>query len=277
MSRSLARLLDGVISLAVAPQSAKKRAATRARLLERLEARSLLTVDTGRGPLRLISLRGPHLAAAAVGFHDEEPETLAWIDTHVLAGHTLWDVGAATGMFAMYAAQRAGVQVVAFEPKATTFGVLVEHLALNDLGRAVMPLCLALGEAPGLTHLTLTQMAPGSAGNSLAGTANQFGEAVRGFDQGVMAMTVDGLRAAFDLPAPDHIKLDVDGVEGPILAGARATLPHVRSVFVEVEGENIRDVATRIEAPLFAAGFEEDVSVRSAGSKRNRLYVNRRA
>jgi FkbM family methyltransferase len=273
VSRSLSRFLEGVVGVVTAGQSAKKRAATRARLIERLEAKSLVTVETGRGPLRLISLRGPHLAAAAVGFHEEEPETLAWIDTHVQSGDVLWDVGAATGMFAMYAAQRKGVSVVAFEPKATTFGVLVEHLALNGLGDQIMPLCVALSDAPSLMHLTLTQMAPGSAGNSLAGTANQFGETVKGFNQGVMAMTVDGLRAAFGLPVPTHIKLDVDGVEGPILAGATQTLPHVKSVFVEVEGENIRDVATRIEAPLFAAGFVEDVSVRTAGSGRNRLYV----
>ncbi len=60
-----------------------------------------------------------------------------------------------------------------------------------------------------------------------------------------------------------------------MLAGLAQTLPSVRSVLIEVEGENARLAATRIEAPLTAAGFVEDPSVRDQGSKRNRLYRNR--
>ena len=63
--------------------------------------------------------------------------------------------------------------------------------------------------------------------------------------------------------------------EGLILAGAPQTLPLVKSVMVEVEGENAAEAATRIEPPLLAAGLVEDVAVRAKGSGRNRLYVRR--
>ena len=118
-------------------------------------------------------------------------------------------------------------------------------------------------------------MAAGSGGNSIQGEPNQFGDRHFMFNQGALAYRIDDFIDAFALTAPDHIKIDVDGVEGLILRGAARTLQTVRSVLVEVEGDNAAQAATRIEPPLTAAGLVEDVSVREAGSGRNRLYVRR--
>ncbi|HEX6859520.1 MAG TPA: FkbM family methyltransferase [Caulobacteraceae bacterium] len=270
MSRSVARLLHGLTRAITAPQSPRRRAMTLSRLMERLDGESAHVITTKYGPIRTLPLRGPHLAAAALGFDEEEPETLAWIDT-MQAGETLWDIGAATGLFSMYAARK-GVKVLAFEPKGTSFGVLVEHLALNELGDAVFPLCVALSDETGMTHLSLAQMAAGSGGNSVSGQPDQFGHHHSVFNQGVPAYRIDDFREAFGLAAPDYIKVDVDGVEGLILKGAPQTLPLVKAVLVEVEGQNADEAATRIEPALRAAGFAEDLSVRERGSKRNRLY-----
>lgn len=270
MSRSIARFLHGVARAVTAPQSPTRRAATLSRLMERLDADTAHVIATRHGPIRALPLRGPHLAAAALGFDDEEPETLAWIDA-MAPGEVLWDVGAATGLFSMYAARR-GLQVLAFEPKGTSFGVLVEHLALNGLGEAVFPLCVALSDESGFTHLSLNQMAAGSGGNSVGGLPDQFGHQVSVFNQGVPAYRIDDFRAAFALPAPDHVKIDVDGAEGLILSGGPKTLPLVKSVMLEVEGLNASQAATRIEPALFAAGFKEDVAIRTQGAQRNRLY-----
>ncbi len=271
MSRSIAKMLHGVVSALTAPQSPTRRAMTLSRLVERLDAAQAHTIDTRHGPIRTLTLRGPHLAAAAVGFDDEEPELLTWIDGFS-AGEMLWDIGAATGLFAIYAARR-GVKVMAFEPKATSFGVLVEHLALNGVGDQVFPACVAFSDTTGATHLQLHQMAAGSGGNSIQGQPNQFGDRDFMFNQGALAYRIDDFAAAFGLTAPDHIKIDVDGVEGLILRGAPQTLKSVKSVLIEVEGDNAAEAATRIDRPLTAAGLVEDLSVREAGSGRNRLYI----
>jgi FkbM family methyltransferase len=271
MSRSIARMLHGVIDLLTAPQGRARKAMTLSRLAERLESANTHEISTRHGPIRALTLRGPHLAAAAVGFDDEEPELLAWIDGFN-AGETLWDVGAATGLFAVYAARR-GIRVVAFEPKATSFGVLVEHLALNGVGDQVFPACVAFSDRTGATHLQLHQMAAGSGGNSIDGQPNQFGDHAYMFNQGALGYRMDDFAQAFDLPAPDHLKIDVDGVEGLILRGAPRLLKSVRSVLIEVEGENAREAASRIDPPLIAAGLVEDASMRTSGSGRNRLYI----
>lgn len=240
--------------------------------MERFDQDGAHTVQTRHGPLKMLALRGPHLAAAAIGFHEEEPETLAWLDT-LQSGDVLYDVGAATGLFALYAALRPGIAVYAFEPKATSFGVLIEHLALNDMGERVFPLPVALSDSTGAVRLTLSALAPQSGGNSVGGAADQFGEVHSVFSQGALAYRLDDLIAAFDLPKPTHLKIDVDGIEGLILRGAPETLKSVKSVVVEVEGENATDAAARIDPPLNAAGLKEDLAMRGQGSGRNRLYV----
>ncbi len=270
MSRSMARLLHGAVNLLTAPQSAIRRAMTLARLAERLDGAQALSIPTKYGPIRALTLRGPHLAAAAVGFAGEEPELLEWIDGFE-AGSTLWDVGAATGLFAIYAAKK-GIKVMAFEPKATSFGVLVEHLALNGAGDDVFPVCIAFSDKTEFTHLQLHQMAAGSGGNSIEGQPNQFGEHRFMFNQGALAYSMDDFAKIFRFPAPDHLKIDVDGVEGLILRGAPGILQKVRSVLIEVEGDNAAEAAQRIDPPLNAAGLIEDLSVRTVGSGRNRLY-----
>ncbi len=271
MSRTVANFLHATARTVTALQSPKRRAMTLSRLMGSLDAEAAHTIATRHGPIRTLPLRGPHLAAAAIGFDEEEPETLAWMDGFE-AGDVFYDVGAATGLFSMYAALKPGVAVYAFEPKATSFGVLVEHLALNGMGDRVFPLAIALSDKTEATRLSLSQMAAGSGGNSVGGAPDQFGLTQYTFSQGALAYRLDDLIAAFALPAPTQLKIDVDGIEGVILKGAPNTLAKVKSVMIEVEGQNADQADARLLPALTAAGLVENLSVRGAGSGRNRLY-----
>lgn len=271
MSRTLAAGLHGLIKGLTGLKGAKRGAMTQARLVERIEAELVHVIETRHGPIRAMTARGPHLAAAALGFADEEPELLAWIDGFP-KGARFWDVGAATGLFSIYAALQ-GAEVTAFEPKATSYGVLVEHLALNGLGDRVLPLPVAFSDTTEVTRLSLSAMAAGSGGNSVGGHANQFGQHAAVFNQGALAYRLDDFAAAFGLGAPDYLKIDVDGVEPLILAGGPGVLRAVKAVMIEVEGENAARAAALIDPPIKAAGLVEKLEVRDQGSKRNRLYV----
>ena len=271
MSRTLAAGLHGLIKGLTGLEGRRRGAMTQARLVERIETDLVHTIETAHGPIRAMTSRGPHLAAAAFGFAEEEPELLAWIDGFP-AGARFWDVGAATGLFSIYAALQ-GADVLAFEPKATSYGVLVEHLALNGLGDRVLPLAVAFSDRTETTRLSLSAMAAGSGGNSVGGHANQFGEHATVFNQGALAYRLDDFASAFGLPAPDYLKIDVDGVEPLILNGGPETLRAVKSVMIEVEGENADRSDQLIDPPLAAAGLVERKNVRDQGSKRNRLYV----
>ncbi len=68
--------------------------------------------------------------------------------------------------------------------------------------------------------------------------------------------SLDDLVAQFGVPVPNHIKIDVDGIESEILAGAAATLkdPALRSILVELSRNN-KDDSEAIDRVL-AAGFK---------------------
>ena len=272
MSRKMAAFLETLIEGVNAVQPARQRQKSRADLMGRLERRGAIVVDTPRGPLRFLASRGRHAIGMAEGMLADEPETIGWIERWVQPGEVVWDIGAAIGAYAMYAA-RGGATVLAFEPKATSYGLLTEHLFLNAMGAQVSAYPIALSDRTGATRLDLSEIAPAGAMNALEGTPTQFGDRPNAFSQAVIAYRIDDAIAQFGLPTPTHIKLDVDGAEGLILAGGPQALRGIKSAIVEVEGSNADEADARITAPLEAAGLREDVSFRTQGSKRNRLFL----
>lgn len=274
MSRSIARVVTALVHTVLAPLSARQRKRTIARVVDRLTSEDLATVDTRHGPLRFRQLRSAFTASAVERFHSDEPETLAWIDTFT-AGDVFWDIGASIGVYSLYAALKPGVEVYAFEPSGFNFGVLVDHIALNGAGERVHPLCVALGRHDGLGELYMAQASPGHGGNALDRPENQYTSFTPVFRQSVLAFSIDGLRERYGLAVPSHIKIDVDGIEDDIVAGAIHTLPGVRSVLIEVQGRIEGERERRLEANLAAAGLIEDRAVRDGGTGRNRLYRRR--
>ncbi|MBI1261729.1 MAG: FkbM family methyltransferase [Rhizobiales bacterium] len=275
MSRSVARLLNALINGVCALQSDRQAKKTKSELIRLIEQGSTRTIDTNLGPLRFHAMRGANVASMVVRLNDDEPETLDWIRHNVKPGQTMWDIGACIGTMALYAALLPDTKILAFEPKATNFGLLSEHIAINNMSDRISAYCLALSDSQGLSELALDNLETGGALNSLTGTTNQFGGTPAAGHQAIPVMTIDGFCDFFKVPAPNHIKLDVDGIESAIIAGAAKTLPRVSSILIEIEGLNADEAAQRFEIPLAQAGFEEDQSWRNRGSGRNRLYQNK--
>ncbi|MBI2233891.1 MAG: FkbM family methyltransferase [Micavibrio aeruginosavorus] len=273
MSKTIANVIHGLIGLATLPLNERQKDKTIARVAEDVTRRSRRIVETARGPLSFYAMRGHGTISAVRNFHNEEPETLEWIDTYIKPGDVFWDIGANIGLYTLYAALNPQVTVYAFEPSALNFSLLVEHIHLNNLDRNINPLCVALGNETKIGHLMMNDFSTGHAGNALDKAETQFLEFKPVFRQSIPAFTADDFRRLMNVPAPDHIKLDVDGIEDLILAGAPETLRHVKSLIIEIEGRNVDNVRDGIEKPLFAAGLKEDERFRAKGSKRNRLFV----
>ena len=68
-----------------------------------------------------------------------------------------------------------------------------------------------------------------------------------------MMFRLDDVVATFDLPLPTHIKLDVDGGELDVIAGAARTLaaPSLRSLLIEVSS----DLSTAVIHALAPSGL----------------------
>lgn len=155
----------------------------------------------------------------------KEPVTIDWIQS-MPKDSVLWDIGANVGGYSVWAGVR-GVKVYSFEPEAENYALLCRNLALNNL--PINAYSLAITDDLKVDSLHLSQ-------RGLGGSCHSFGEAKEGPSQGCIGMTIDSL-VAYGLPKPDYIKIDVDGIEPKVLAGAKHTLKTVKGLLVEVNPE----------------------------------------
>jgi FkbM family methyltransferase len=205
--------------------------------LEKMNSSMVSRVDVPAGSL-LFATPTPLLQARAKSVMTKEPDTIRWIDGFE-PGDVFWDVGANVGVFCLYAVRQRGVRVLAFEPSADNYAVLCRNVEINAFEDRVAPYCIALS---GGTELGVLNSPSREMGASL----HQFGkrgEASRYWDggstistQGVVGFSIDDFIGQFRAPFPTRLKIDVDGLEWPILQGAKNTLcdRRLKSVMAEL-------------------------------------------
>lgn len=169
-------------------------------------------------------------------FWEKEPETIRWIDTFK-PDELFFDIGANIGLYSLYAACTRGVNVFAFEPEALNYALLNKNIFLNKVDHKIKAFSLAISDENSLDALHLSQFQEG-------GSCHNFGEVLDfrhesfqpHFSQGCFSTSLDELIQNYSVPIPQHIKIDVDGIEHKVINGALRTLanPKLRSVLVEI-------------------------------------------
>jgi FkbM family methyltransferase len=185
-------------------------------------------------------------------YSTKEPETLEWIERYFRPGDVFYDVGANIGLYSLFAAKHLGGQckIYAFEPEALNYAQLSKNIFLNRLSGVIIPCCVALTDTVSFDTLYLNpdnfqSLAGGQlvAGSSLHSFGVPKDYANRPFQpfhqQGVVGVSIDHLWQGWGLDFPNHIKVDVDGLEGLIFAGAGQSLAdkRLRSVLVEISAQ----------------------------------------
>jgi FkbM family methyltransferase len=132
----------------------------------------------------------------------------------------VYDIGANCGYFALRAADRARA-VYAFEPASETFEILVRNIERNRLGH-VVPLRLGLADADIEASLYLYSS---SGSNSLYRRTIPDDEPVSLVgEETIRVRPLDTVVAERKLLPPDVVKIDAEGSEPKVLAGAVETL-----------------------------------------------------
>jgi FkbM family methyltransferase len=158
-------------------------------------------------------------------------------------GDVVVDIGAGIGEFTLWCAD-AGAQVVAFEPDPLAFACLERNVAS-------LPDVRVFSAALWKEHAQLRLH--GSADTSESSLIED-GKNVRVTD--VEAWPLDQLPAAVALPVIDFMKVDGEGVEPEILAGALRTLRRTRVISVDVSATDRRpNLLRRVEAVLEQLNF----------------------
>jgi FkbM family methyltransferase len=220
--------------------------------------------DAGYGVRRIETRHGPILLQCpnelarwrADTFLSKEPETLDWIDDFE-DGDVFWDIGANIGLYSLYAAAGGRAKhVLSFEPSPWNAALLSEHIRINGYSDRVGVYTLALAEATCPDTLFMRNTETASAGSSLGEPVGEFGERFDPiFRQAALGVRIDDF-VAWGAPAPTMMKIDVDGTEERVLAGAAATLAskELRSVSIELD-DSRADLIERVTNLLSAAGL----------------------
>jgi len=169
----------------------------------------------------------------------KEPGTVRWIERSVGPGDVFYDVGANVGAYAMIAAAQADGAVIshAFEPSFSTYGQLCKNVILNGYAKNVFPHLIVLGEQTAMSVFNYQSLSAGSSLHTAGATVDYRGSTFAPvYQQRVLAFSLDDLVFTWGLEMPTHIKVDVDGTELQVLAGARRVTsdPRLRSILVEV-------------------------------------------
>ena len=193
-----------------------------------------------------------------------------WIEGFTTSD-VFYDIGANIGVFSLFAAKRHGrhVRVLSFEPAVDTFAALTRNILLNKLEAFITPLQVALFDETGLQPFHYQELGAGTAFHAV-GDAVDYRQ--RHFEpaavQPVLAFKLDDLVESFGLPRPTRIKLDVDGIESRVLAGAARTLAVGRcDLWVELSDLGEHDSRTaRITETLAGLGFKFETRIEHEGA-----------
>lgn len=199
--------------------------------------------------------------------YTKEPVTIEWLGK-LGPEDVLADVGANVGMYSIWAAKLRGTRVYAFEPESQNYALLNRNIVLNGLSGKVKAYCVALSDRAGYSELHLSEFAAGGSNHAYGEALNFKLEAMQAaYAQGCVAATLDGLVEAGVLPQPTHIKIDVDGFEHKVVAGAAKTVrnPKLRSMIVELN-QNLEEHRA-LMAELGTLGFRWDAAQVAAAAR----------
>lgn len=192
------------------------------------------------------------------GFYESEVLEALRGETNANDGTVVWDIGANFGLHAMTLARlNPRALVVAFEPNPAEHARLLRHRAWN--APAAITSSLALSSSNGALSLHL-----GPAGNSGMSTLAPWSQSSYSGTVLVATARGDDLVAADILPAPNAIKLDVEGHEVEVLRGLSAVLQRPECSLVVFE--DAPDTATEPKRILEAAGYQLSRLARCEGT-----------
>ena len=205
----------------------------------------------------------------AADFWTKEPETIAWIDSFA-PGSVFWDIGANIGVFSLYAASL-GRDVYAFEPDFANISRLNDNTWQNKDLAFVLPektFRYAISDFDGVGEFKPQNDNPGNSGGQIIGININTKRTVQIYK-------IDTLADKFGVP--NHIKIDVDGIEWRILQGGSATLASqdVKSVLVEVNKDhaNIETFMTDRGFTSFNRFNGPDLNRRINQKQYNKIYI----
>jgi FkbM family methyltransferase len=211
-------------------------------------------------PAALLKLWWPVLEAT-------DPALFAWAAEFVVAGDVVWDIGANVGLFAFAAAARAGAggRVIAVEADIWLANLLRKSARqLSNRRAPVDVLPVAVSAAVDVASFQIAER--GRAANFLAEARGSSQAGGIRETQQVISVTLDWLLERF--PAPNVLKIDIEGAELQALGQAQRLLGEARPVILcevrERHAQAISDLLHAHDYTLYDLAARQRTPVRQA-------------
>lgn len=173
----------------------------------------------------------------ASSFSVKEPETLEWID-QIPSGSVVWDIGANVGLYSCYAAKKRGCRVFSFEPSIFNLELLARNIFNNQLQDLITIVPLPLSESLSVNKLNMSSTEWGGALSTFGYDFGHDGEKMnKVFEFSTIGISMVDAVKLLNIPQPDYIKLDVDGIEHLILKGGESVLENVKGILIEINDD----------------------------------------
>ena len=187
-------------------------------------------------------------------FSSKEPETLEWIDSFEEKS-VVWDIGANIGLYSMYAAKKRNCLVWSYEPSVFNLELLARNIFINRLQSQITIVPFALNEQIGSSSMKMTTTEWGGALSTFGENLGWDGKKVQEvFEFKTIGLSMDDAKTLLNIPQPDYIKMDVDGLEHFILKGGKSVLDLVKGVLIEVN-DDFHEQAAQCHQLLNQAGL----------------------
>lgn len=167
-----------------------------------------------------------------------------WCDLN-LSGMTVYDIGAFHGLLTLFFASRAKA-VLCFEPNTENHKRLMENLKLNGI-KNVEVRKVGVGSRRETRRMVGSPLMPGGASVDEKTAEELLRTGAGTVVEEIPIVTLDAEIPQAGLPAPDFIKIDIEGWELEALRGARNTLElHKPALFLEMHGETLREKRRKV-------------------------------
>ncbi|MCB0403484.1 MAG: FkbM family methyltransferase [Bdellovibrionales bacterium] len=194
---------------------------------------------------------------------EKEPTTVAWLESFA-PGDVFVDIGANVGMYSLYAAVVSGARVFSFEPESQNYAELNKNIFVNGAHDKVSAYCVAVSDSDEVNFLNLSTFATAYAHHDFKENTwkgdRQLGEDTYSrasrLQQGSVSFTLDSLIQLGGIPQPQHIKVDVDGIEHKVFKGMQKTLQSDRLKTVLFEIDNAIPESRAIVPRMLELGWK---------------------
>lgn len=208
------------------------------------------------GDVFKLSIESDVEAWRADTFFTKEPETIEWIKSFK-DGDVFYDIGANIGVYSLYAGKLyPNSKIYSFEPDMKNYLRLLENISLNELDNC-FPLYLAIANKGNLGVFFCKEDKAGSSGGQFGNAIDEVGKEFKPVSTlPIISMSLSEFIFNFGGYPPNHIKIDVDGKEIPILLGMSQIfhLDNLKSFLVELNNP----IPNELDEKIKGIGFSRD-------------------